>query len=141
MNGLIVLISIVAMASTASSRRCYDCGSDLTRTQKALRSRSDLDCLTSENNYGQVVTCARGQDACYKVTATLNGTTVNLRGCAAKDAQISGQCREVEFDGIKAVGCNCFDKDLCNDAPRAIKVSFRALLMVLAFPLMTLALI
>ena len=144
MNGLTVFISIVAMASTASSLRCYDCGSDLEITNKTSISSSGYDCITSVNNHGEVKECDDDQSACANVTllpTTLDGTIMTVRGCMQMGALYAGKCIKHEGDdGMKYKQCFCLD-DFCNDAPRAMKVSFRALLMALAFPLMTLALI
>ena len=75
------------------------------------------------------------------LTITVEEGEVNYRKCVPKGSQYAGQCREIETDGVKMNGCYCMDKDLCNDAPLATKVFFPALLVVLAFPLITLVLI
>ena len=146
MNGLSVLVFIVAMASTASSLRCYDCASwnlveNVGIELKTLRSSSGYDCLTSASNYGEVKQCDGHQVACGKVTFTVDGREMNIRGCSPFAAPKAGQCAELEANGVKYTECYCMDKDLCNDAPRVMKVSFPAILMALAFPLMALALI
>merc|ERR1712150_147791 len=109
---------------------CYECDPiDLSTSHNSHMNK--LECLTDDDDYGELNVCNAFDGACAKGTIDVNGDEYTVRRCHPHGKEKVGTCEEVTHLDMTVKFCFC-GTDECNSSTQLCQISYSTFLITLS---------